>query len=251
MIFIHIGLQKTGTTSLQFLLEKKNLLRFPIDHIKKNNQKSNFLYSSGNQEFFYRCRRNNFKVNDFENLSRKNIIITCENFSNPDDNLKSLKNLLNHLIKIKEKFVIVITHRDFDDYCKSMYAESITNSFVCEMRPFKKYKKSLRIHINKLNKLLSDYPVKIFKYDEKVNLRIFEFITGNDLKSFPFYYNKKIKNVNFEIKELEKIALLNRLKGWIPKYRSELRFKYKNDFLNANYIYILLTYLRSILRLIV
>ena len=75
--------------------------------------------------------------------------------------------------------------------------------------------------------------------------------TGNDLKSFPLYFNKKIKNVNFEIKELEKIALLNRLKGWIPKYRNELRIKYKNDYLNANYTYILLTYLRSILKLIV
>ena len=95
------------------------------------------------------------------------------------------------------------------------------------------------------------------KYQEELKIaanRVIDsgwYILGNELKSFPFYFNKKIKNVNFEIKELEKIALLNRLKGWIPKYRNELRIKYKNDYLNANYTYILLTYLRSILRLIV
>ena len=38
MIFLHIGLQKTGTTSLQFLLEKENLLRFPkkLDNAKED-----------------------------------------------------------------------------------------------------------------------------------------------------------------------------------------------------------------------
>ena len=49
MIFIHIGLQKTGTTSLQLLLDRENLLRFPIDPIQKNNQNSKLFYSSGNR----------------------------------------------------------------------------------------------------------------------------------------------------------------------------------------------------------
>ena len=86
--------------------------------------------------------------------------------------------------------------------------------------------------------------VRLMFYDVWVRAQLY-------LKSFPFYFNKKIKNVNFEIKELEKIALLNRLKVLIPKYRSELRIKYKNAYLNASYKYILLTYLRSILKLIV
>lgn len=251
MIFLHIGLQKTGTTSLQFILDKKNLLRFSIDPIKKNKVKSNLFYSSGNQNFFYRCRRNNLKESDFQSSSEKNIIITCENFSNPDDNLKSLRNLLNYLTRKKKIFIIVLTYRNFEDYCKSMYAEAITNSFVCEMRLFKNYKKSLNLYINKLNKLLFKYPVKRFKYDDKVNFRIFKFITGNDLKGLNIYINTKRQNCNFEIKELEKIAIRNRLRGWIPKYRCHLRRKYKNDDLNANFIYVLLTYLRSLLRVLI
>ena len=99
MIFLHIGLQKTGTTSLQFILDKENLLRFPIDPVQKSKEKTNLFYSSGNQQFFYRCRRNDLRETDFQSSSKKNIIITCENFSNPDDNLKSLNNLLDYLTK--------------------------------------------------------------------------------------------------------------------------------------------------------
>ena len=251
MIFLHIGLQKTGTTSLQYILNKKNLLRFPIDPIMKIKEKSNFFYTSGNQKFFYRCRRNSFKETDFKSSSNKNVIITCENFSNPDDNLKSLNNLLNYLTNKKKKFIIVLTYRNFEDYCKSMYAEAITNSFVCEMRLYENYKKSLDIHINKLNKLIMDYPVKRFKYDNQINSKIFKFITGNELIDSKIFINNKRQNCNFEIKELEKIAVRNRLNGWIPKYRFALRRKYKNVDFDSSFIYIILTYLRSLLRLII
>ena len=52
MIYIHIGLQKTGTTSLQYYLDKNNLLKFPLDPIKRTKINNELFYSSGNQEFF-------------------------------------------------------------------------------------------------------------------------------------------------------------------------------------------------------
>ena len=52
MLFIHIGLQKTGTTSLQFLLEKSNILKFPLDKVRFVKSIQGSFKSSGNQKFF-------------------------------------------------------------------------------------------------------------------------------------------------------------------------------------------------------
>ena len=248
MIYIHIGLQKTGTTSLQYFLDRNNLLKFPIDPLKNTKTNSDLFHSSGNQEFFYRCRRNNLKETDFHNLFMKDTIITCENFSNPGDNLKSLKNLLSYLSKTKNKFTIILSLRDFEDYCKSMYAEAVTNSFVCEMRSFKNYRNYLERYINKLNKLLIDYPVKKFNYSKEINFQIIQFITSNKFIYKNLLMNKK--NYKYNTKDLEKLAYGNRLKGWIPNYRIKLRKNFKNESLEAPLYYIVLTYLRSLFALI-
>ena len=250
MIYIHIGLQKTGTTSLQYYLDKNNLLKFPLDPIKRSKINNDLFYSSGNQEFFCRCRKNNLKETDFQNLLMKDTIITCENFSNPGDNLKSLKNLLSYLSKTKNKFIIILTLRDFEDYCKSMYAEAVTNSFVCEMRSFNIYRNYLERHFNKLNKLLIDYPVKKFNYSKEINFQIIQFLTSNKFIYENLLMNKKNKHFKYNIKDLEKLAFGNRLKGWIPNYRIKLRKNFKNESLDAPLIYIVLTYLRSLFVLV-
>ncbi len=250
MIYIHIGLQKTGTTSLQFILNNEKLLTFPIDPVKNIKTKNNLFYSSGNQEFFYICKRNNLKEIYFKNSSKKDIIITCENFSNPDDNLKSLKNLLNYLTKkVKKKFIIICTYRNEKDYCKSMYTEAVTNSFVCEMRLFNEYKIYIENHIKSLNKLLDNYPVKKFFYGKDINNKIFKYISGYELIDKEISNNKKNSKFSFKIKDIEKIAKINRIKGWLPKYRSQLRSNYKNDQFQASFFYVLFTYIRSFSRL--
>ena len=246
MIYIHIGLQKTGTTSLQYYLDKNNLLKFPIDALKHTKSNSDLFYSSGNQEFFYKCRRNNLKEIDFKNFLMKDTIITCENFSNPSDNLKSLKNLLSYLSKTKNKFTIILTLRDFEDYCKSMYAEAVTNSFVCEMRSFKNYRNYLERYLNNLNQLLMDYPLKKFNYSKEINSEIIQFMTNKKFMYKNLFMNKKNKNYKYNIRDLEKLAYENRLKGWIPNYRIKLRRNFKNESLQAPIYYIFLTYLRSL-----
>ena len=133
MIFIHIGLQKTGTTSLQFLLEKSNILKYPLDRVRfVNSRKGNFK-SSGNQKFFKLCRKKELSKYYFENSNKEKKIITCENFSSPYDNLVSLKNLLDFLTIEKIDFKIVYTSRNFEDYSRSLYEEEVTNSLSCEM----------------------------------------------------------------------------------------------------------------------
>jgi len=249
MIYIHIGLQKTGTTSLQYYLDKNNLLKFPLNPLKHTKSNSDLFYSSGNQEFFYRCRRNNLKETDFHNSSMKDIIITCENFSNPGDNLKSLKNLLSYLSKTKNKFTIILTLRDFEDYSKSMYAEAVTNSFVCEMRSFKNYRNYLERYLNNLNQLLMDYPLKKFNYSKEINFQIIQFMTSNKFFYKNFFMNKKNANYKYNIRDLEKLAYGNRFKGWIPNYRIKLRRNFKNEPLRAPLYYIFLTYLRSLFAL--
>ena len=250
MIYIHIGLQKTGTTSLQFILNKEKLLTFPIDPVKNIKTKNHLFYSSGNQEFFYLCKRNNLKEIYFKNSSKKDIIISCENFTNPEDNLNSLRNLLNYLTKkVKKKFVIICTYREHKDYYKSMYAEAVTNSFACEMRLFNEYKSYIDKHIKSLNMLLANYPVKKFFYGKDINNKIFKYISGYDLVEKKLLNNKKNTKYNFEIKNLEEIAKRNRIKGWMPKYRFRLRSKHKKDEFQASFLYILLTYIRSFFRL--
>ena len=251
MIYIHIGLQKTGTTSLQYFLREMDLLRFPLDPVRNIKNSDQIFYSSGNQEFFLKCRKNNLEESYFQNLSRKDIVISCENFSNPDDNLVSLNNLLKYLKRnFPKQFILICTFRDINQYCKSMYVEAVTNSFVCEMRSFEKYKRSLELYLDQLNKLLLEYPSKKFKYDINVNFRIFKYITGDNLVCENVFTNVKDKKICLGIKDLEKLAMRNMLNGWNIKYRSQLRRKYKNDILEASFIYILLTYLRSLCRFI-
>ena len=61
MIYIHIGLQKTGTTSLQYILEKMNLLKHPLDKSRYTNSKEKEFYSSGNQKIFRYSKKTNLK----------------------------------------------------------------------------------------------------------------------------------------------------------------------------------------------
>ena len=51
MIFLHIGLQKTGTTSLQFLLQELQLLKFPLNKVRYVSCNNKNFYTSGNQYF--------------------------------------------------------------------------------------------------------------------------------------------------------------------------------------------------------
>ena len=121
MIYIHIGLQKTGTTSLQYILEKMNLLKHPLDKLRYTISKEKEFYSSGNQKIFILSTKNKLKKSYFEDKANKNVIISCENFTNPYNKLKGLKNLLSFLTSNNLNFILICTLRDFDNFSNSLY----------------------------------------------------------------------------------------------------------------------------------
>ena len=65
------------------------------------------------------------------------------------------------------------------------------------------------------------------------------------------YNNKRKSSIKYEINYLQSIAKKNRIYGWIPTYRKNLRKKHKEDILNAPLIYIFLTYIRSLIRFLI
>ena len=250
MIYIHIGLQKTGTTSLQYILEKMNLLKHPLDKLRFINIKEKEFYSSGNQKIFRYSKQNKLKKSHFIDKANKNVIISCENFTNPYDKLRGLKNLLSFLTSNNLKFILICTLRDFDDYSKSLYIEQITNSIACEMRTFQSYKKSLKKHLNNLNDILSLYPTKIFHYDKNINQNIINFILDKKSINENLFNNFKNNKSLVDFNEIENLAIKNRYLGWLPKYRKELRLKYKKNDINPKFHYTFLSFLRSFKRLI-
>ena len=250
MLFIHIGLQKTGTTSLQFLLEKSNILKFPLDNVRFVNSIQGSFKSSGNQKFFKKCRKKELSKSFFENSNKEKKIITCENFSSPYDKLISLKNLLNFLTREKIDFRIIYTARNFEDYSRSLYVEEVTNSLSCEMRSFIKFKKYTKLHILNLEKLINSYPLIKFEYSRNVNSKILKYLLSEKFHELEFdniLNNKKQFEVN--INEIEKIAFKNRFLGWFRNYRYKVRNKFKNDYFEPPLLYILGTYFRSLLNL--
>jgi len=250
LLFIHIGLQKTGTTSLQFLLEKSNILKFSLDKVRYANSRKGSSKIAGNQAFFKKCRKKELFKSYFENSNKEKKFITCENFSSPYDKLVSLKNLLNFLTREKIDFKIIYTSRNFEDYARSLYVEEVTNSLSCEMRSYIRFKKYTKLHILNLEKLINLYPLIKFDYSTNVNSKILKYL-------FPEVFNeidlkntyKNNKNFNVDINEIEKIAFNNRIFGWLKNYRYKLRKNFKNDNYKAPLIYIIGTYFRSLLNL--
>ena len=249
MIYIHIGLQKTGTTSLQYILEKMNLLKHPLDKSRYTNSKEKEFYSSGNQKIFRLSKKNKLKKSYFEDKANKNVIISCENFTNPYNKLKGLKNLLSFLTSNNLNFILICTLRDFDNFSKSLYIEQVTNSIACEMRTFQSYKKSLKKHLNNLENILSLYPTKIFHYDKNINQNIINFILNKRTFNEILFHNYKNKKISVDFDSVERLAIKNRYLGWLPKYRKDLRMKYKNNNVNPKLHYTFLSFLRSYKRL--
>jgi len=250
MIYIHIGLQKTGTTSLQYILEKINLLTHPLNKLRFTDGKEKEFYSAGNNKIFKYSKQKKLKKSYFEDKTNKNVIISCENFTNPYDKLRGLKNLLSFLTSNNLKFILICTLRDFDDFSKSLYIEQITNSKACEMRTFQSYKKSLKNHLNNLHNILSLYPTKIFHYDKNINQNIINFIDKEKTIDESLFYNFKNNTKSVAFDEIEKIAIKNRYLGWWPKYRKELRMNYKKNNINIPFSYSFITFLKSYKRLI-
>ena len=251
MIFLHIGLQKTGTTSLQFSLQELQLLKFPLNKVRYINCNNKKIYTSGNQSFYQDCVRNKFNLKDLEENGIKNSIITCENFTDPYASLIGLKNLIKFLESKNIDYEIIYTNRDFDEYAESLYSEFVINSFACEMRSFKIFKKYLKKHIHNLENLISSLKVKRFTYSENINNEIIDYICGENIYTNKIYNNKRKSSIKYDINYLQSIANKNRIYGWIPTYRKNLRKKHKEDILNAPLIYLFLTYIRSLIRFLI
>lgn len=130
-LFLHIGLHKTGTSSIQesLIQNKDNLAKEGILYINNLKIFDNIL----NNDYF------NIKlvgkcITELENISKsknntiKKIIISNEAFSgNPFDGYKKLKIIVKYLSKISKRFEtkIILYLRRQDELIESLYIQSI------------------------------------------------------------------------------------------------------------------------------
>ena len=249
MLYIHIGLQKTGTTALQLALARSCQLVYEFDKPKRVfNELGATLYSSGNQNFFVKCKQNKFSEKDIK-LLHSGGFISSENFTNLVSGTTALKNLLTALKNDDVPYEILITIRNVDEYIESLYAELTTNSLMCEMRSFQHFYEKIKSEFNKLLVILESEPKKIFHYSPRINEEILIYIGARNYNNLVQQKNSKLNN-KLSIGEYEVIAKRNRYLGFSKIYRYKLRNKFKGDNLKASHFYIVFTYLRALLRLI-
>lgn len=247
MLYLHIGLQKTGTTALQLALSQSEMLIYAFDRPRKIVHKREVdLYSSGNQKFYLKCKKNIITANDIE-LLRTGGFISCENFTNLVSGISALKNIINILKKNKIDYEILITYRVLDEYIPSLYAELTTNSLMCEMRSYSDFCKKIKKEFTKLQALLEQEPKIEFQYSPEVNDKILEHIGAGQYRLFNSRKNSKT-NQSQNIKYYEAIAVKNRTNGCWKHYRKKLRNKHKGDEFNASHFYVFMTYFRSLMR---
>ena len=110
------------------------------------------------------------------------------------------------------------------------------------MNPFnKKNIKKLNSGFTRLNILL--YLPLLLILTFQINKTFSETNDEIDLE----YLDKK-NSIDFNT--VERLAIKNRYLGWLPKYRKDLRMKYKNNSVNTKLHYTFLSFLRSYKRLI-
>lgn len=243
--YIHIGLQKTGTTALQIYLDNyhKN-----INSPFKINQKEidQSRYTSGHQFIFNLANSNKLSLSLFDKIQSN--FISCENFTNPINNLKAIKNLTQFFCNHNINYEFMLTERSFEDYSESLYFEQVINSFACEVRDYDQFKHDLNSFLGKLNLFLADHPTKRFNFSEHICTDILKYV-GIDVNHWDKTENLyNVSKTKHRLAVAKKISVLNRKYGYLKNYRRKLRMKYKTDAFSRSHYYCMITYLRAMLR---
>ncbi len=141
-VFIHIGTHKTGTTSIQFfmernrdLLKKKNIL-YPLAGIP---HESNLF---GHHELawsFYKGHDENQPENDqwtrlkteIKLAGSQRIVLSTEDFYNPQFNIASMK---KELAGMEVKIIVYL--RNYIGFLRALYFEGIKKQLFIRLQEF-------------------------------------------------------------------------------------------------------------------
>lgn len=231
-LFLHIGLHKTGTSSIQesLIQNKDNLVKEGIlypNHIK--------IFDNILNTDFFNIKLADKCATELENISKskkntiKKIIISNEAFSgNPFDGYKKLKIIVKYLSKISEKFEtkIILYLRRQDKLIESLYIQSIKdgktalfNDFIKTLKydslNWSNYIKIWMQHFSKNQLIIRMYDKKKFK-DGNIVTDFACALESKSLKNDITFYEE---NKGYSQASLEIAQMLNQyLNGYEKRY---------------------------------
>ncbi len=254
-VYLHIGIPKTGTTSLQnFLLKnRENLLAqgilYPTSGITIN---PNFnCFQSGDHNLFWaldkECKAYDSNAGDWEDIHREiktkksdlsKVLISAEDFSTINDNRLSL--LKEHLSRYNTKVIVYL--RKQDDYFMSFYCEYIKIcrywdspiKYIEDNKNFGDYYQLLKRWKKAFGK--ENIIVRVF---DRTNLKgglINDFLmaTNLNLDELKLNFISKNKNVTPSIKLIKIMRFLNEFyRGRMHKSPMRLKKLYKQTVLSS------------------
>lgn len=155
--YLHIGTEKTGTTSIQnwlytnkVILENNEIFLSNFLSINNNRSLANFfqtdlddfsiinqIHDNNDKKKFFENFLNKFKeeVNNYKKFGKK-FIITSEHFSSRLRTKEEIKNLYNFLSKIFDQIIIICYFRNQSELALSYYSTLLKTSTILDFEDF-------------------------------------------------------------------------------------------------------------------
>lgn len=248
--FIHIGTHKTGTTSVQYFLDrnrdllKKNNIHYPVSGIPSA---SNLFGHHELAWLFYKGHEKERSGDDIwvrlkSEIKLENspcIVLSSEDFYNPQFNIALMKKELEGM-KVK----IIVYLRNYIGFLRALYFEGIKkNNFSSSFRNFVlKRKNSINYNsrLKKWGKHFGAENIIIRLYDSiepgEGLLRDFSDQIGFDFSLADGHPEKRL-NITVSDKMISIIRALNKLEGFLPrKVAVSLRLKEMRAALAGNHL---------------
>ena len=234
-VFIHIGIGKTATTTLQVesfprIARFKGLTFLTLQDLLKK----------------YRIERTNYKIHPLEGVEYKlkdlnNVIISCESFVGRDFNPYYFKNAMEINKKIFGNDVtIIITIRKPSDLFTSNYIQKIQEGSTCKVKEF--FSKDLhpekyQISNNFYAKLISMYKenfdrVLIVKFDEIKKFNFLDTLIDLDStqkKLLSTSFAKKIYNKSYSKFALNLSLIISKVSSIISIKQPKIKLPRKKN----------------------
>lgn len=246
-IYLHIGQQKTGSTSLQhfFSNNRKKLKKLGFEYplpLKAGGHHyiPRFIFSESTKRDM--ALLNSLRKNVLTSKA-ENIIISAENFFNTNVDAASIKEALgNHQYKV------IVYLRRYDEYCESMYKQQVKSLTTAKPWTVEEYMREMHPALGQRYQILHHYAktfgkenVIVRTYSETQNNIYDDFLSIigiTDTRQFTpprHYYNKSyprevIETIRISNKTYMSIRQRKQLRRKIIKNFSKLKNFRENHF---------------------
>jgi len=202
-IYLHIGMQRTGTTFLQQEIFPKinvNLVNF---------EKAKLRYIILNKSIFSEEIKSRIKTGQKNLISNENIY--CDMWSNEDDRFK----ILDKIKLFYPNGKIIFGVRNKNELLISWYKKYVVNGGTCSFKEFKQKpfikKLDYEPYINRLLELFGEKNIYIYKYEDmKQDIHCFVEKLCNFIGVKPPEFKNIQHNVGYSLWQLKVSLILNR-----------------------------------------